>query len=59
MIKHDKSTPDVDVDIGELLDMDDDTQRRRHLQEILCNAKKSLHHVKTFVDDYLEMAKAL
>jgi len=55
----DKSTPEVEVDIDELLDMDDDNQRRRHLQELLSDTKKSALDVKKFVDDLLERTKTL
>ncbi|XP_075225336.1 protein phosphatase 1 regulatory subunit 14B isoform X3 [Lycorma delicatula] len=50
---------EVEVDIDELLDMDNDDQRRRHLQELLSDAKKSAHDVKKFVDDLLERTKTL
>lgn len=50
---------EVEVDIDELLDMDNDDQRRRHLQELLADAKKSQHDVKKFVEDLLERAKTL
>lgn len=50
---------EVDVDIDELLDMDDDNQRRIHLQRILADAKKSSHDVKKFVEDLLERTKTL
>ncbi|XP_049788836.1 protein phosphatase 1 regulatory subunit 14C isoform X2 [Schistocerca nitens] len=52
-------TREVEVDIDELLDMDSDDQRRRHLQELLADAKKSPHDVKKFVEDLLERAKTL
>nr|CAD7402165.1 unnamed protein product [Timema poppensis] len=50
---------EVEVDIDELLDMDSDDRRRRHLQELLADAKKSPHEVKKFVEDLLERAKTL
>lgn len=50
---------EVEVDIDELLDMDNDEQRRRHLHELLSDAKKSAHDVKKFVDDLLERTKTL
>ncbi|XP_065338709.1 protein phosphatase 1 regulatory subunit 14C [Cloeon dipterum] len=50
---------EVDVDLDHLLDMDDDNQRRKHLQEILVDAKKSPLDVKKFVEDLLERAKTL
>ncbi|XP_059475257.1 protein phosphatase 1 regulatory subunit 14C [Neocloeon triangulifer] len=50
---------EVEVDLDHLLDMDDDNQRRQHLQEILVDAKKSPLDVKKFVEDLLERAKTL
>uniref|UniRef100_A0A1B6HPK8 Protein phosphatase 1 regulatory subunit 14B n=2 Tax=Homalodisca liturata TaxID=320908 RepID=A0A1B6HPK8_9HEMI len=55
----DSKNREVEVDIDELLDMDNDDQRRRHLQELLVDAKKSAHDVKKFVDDLLERTKTL
>ncbi|CAG9764299.1 unnamed protein product [Ceutorhynchus assimilis] len=40
------SNEEVEVDIDELLDMDSDEHRRRHLQNILINAKGSQNDVK-------------
>ncbi|XP_046388924.1 protein phosphatase 1 regulatory subunit 14C isoform X2 [Ischnura elegans] len=50
---------EVEVDLDHLLDMDDDEQRRRHLQEVLVDAKKSPRDVKKFVEDLLQRAKTL
>jgi len=55
----DTKSREVEVDIDELLDMDDDDQRRRHLLELLVDAKKSAHDVRKFVDDLLERTKTL
>ncbi|XP_031349630.1 protein phosphatase 1 regulatory subunit 14C isoform X1 [Photinus pyralis] len=50
---------EVEVDIDELLDMDNDEERRRHLQTLLIGAKKSQHDVKKFINDLLDKAKTL
>lgn len=50
---------EVEVDIDELLDMDSDEERRRHLQTLLIGAKKSQHEVKKFINDLLDKAKTL
>lgn len=50
---------EVEIDIDELLDMDSDDQRRRHLQNLLINAKGSQSDVKKFINDLLEKAKTL
>lgn len=53
------SNEEVEVDIDELLDMDTDEQRRRHLQNLLINAKGTQNDVKIFINDLLEKAKTL
>ncbi|XP_017776005.1 PREDICTED: protein phosphatase 1 regulatory subunit 14B [Nicrophorus vespilloides] len=50
---------EVEVDIDELLDMDSDDERRRHLQMLLTGAKKSQNDVKKFINDLLDKAKTL
>lgn len=50
---------EVEVDIDELLDMDSDDQRRKHLEVILADAKKSRNDVQKFVEDLLERTKTL
>jgi protein phosphatase 1 regulatory subunit 14B len=50
---------EVEVDIDELLDMDNDDERRRHLQTLLINAKGSQSDVKKFINDLLDKAKTL
>lgn len=50
---------DVEVDIDELLDMDNDEVRRRHLEKLLIGAKKSQNDVKKFINDLLAKAKTL
>ncbi|ENN76142.1 hypothetical protein YQE_07315, partial [Dendroctonus ponderosae] len=40
------SNEEVEIDIDELLDMDSDEHRRRHLQNLLVNAKGSQNDVK-------------
>ncbi|XP_018324865.2 protein phosphatase 1 regulatory subunit 14B [Agrilus planipennis] len=55
----DCNSEEVEVDIDELLDMDNDEQRRRHLQSLLTGAKKSQNDVKKFINDLLDKAKTL
>ncbi|CAG9815385.1 unnamed protein product [Phaedon cochleariae] len=50
---------EVEVDIDELLDMDNDDERRRHLQKLLINAKGPQTDIKKFINDLLEKAKTL
>ncbi|XP_045530344.1 protein phosphatase 1 regulatory subunit 14B isoform X1 [Pieris brassicae] len=52
-------TQEVDVDIDELLDMDSDEQRWRHLTVLLADAKKPQKDVHRFINDLLEKAKTL
>ncbi|XP_018562718.1 protein phosphatase 1 regulatory subunit 14B isoform X1 [Anoplophora glabripennis] len=55
----DVNSDEVEVDIDELLDMDSDEERRRHLQNLLINAKGSQSEVKKFINDLLDKAKTL
>ncbi|XP_039751401.1 protein phosphatase 1 regulatory subunit 14B [Pararge aegeria] len=50
---------EVEVDIDELLDMDSDELRRRHLVTLLADAKKPQKDVHKFINDLLEKAKTL
>ncbi|XP_056644740.1 protein phosphatase 1 regulatory subunit 14C [Diorhabda sublineata] len=50
---------EVEVDIDELLDMDSDEERRRHLQNLLIDAKGSQSDIKKFINDLLDKAKTL
>lgn len=50
---------EVEVDIDELLDMDSDELRRRHLTTLLADAKKPQKDVHKFINDLLEKAKTL
>ncbi|CAB3250879.1 unnamed protein product [Arctia plantaginis] len=53
------STQEVEVDIDELLDMDSDEHRRRHLTTLLADAKKPQKDVNKFINELLEKAKTL
>ncbi|KAM3959553.1 LOW QUALITY PROTEIN: protein phosphatase 1 regulatory subunit 14B [Aphomia sociella] len=53
------STQEVEVDIDELLDMDSDEHRRRHLSTLLADAKKPQKDVHKFINELLEKAKTL
>lgn len=53
------STQEVEVDIDELLDMDSDEHRRRHLSTLLADAKKPQKDVHKFINELLDKAKTL
>ncbi|CAH0702642.1 unnamed protein product [Spodoptera exigua] len=53
------ASQEVEVDIDELLDMDSDDLRRRHLTTLLADAKKPQKDVHKFINDLLERAKTL
>ncbi|XP_028132699.2 protein phosphatase 1 regulatory subunit 14B isoform X2 [Diabrotica virgifera virgifera] len=53
------NSDEVEVDIDELLDMDSDDERRRHLQNLLINAKGSQSDIKKFINELLDKAKTL
>lgn len=55
----DVNNDEVEVDIDELLDMDSDEERRRHLQDLLIHAKGSQSDVKKFINELLDKAKTL
>lgn len=55
----DVNNDEVEVDIDELLDMDSDEERRRHLQNLLMNAKGSQSDIKKFINELLDKAKTL
>ncbi|KAL0880547.1 hypothetical protein ABMA27_001781 [Loxostege sticticalis] len=50
---------EVEVDIDELLDMDNEELRRRHLATLLSDAKKPQKDVNKFINELLEKAKTL
>ncbi|CAG9864198.1 unnamed protein product, partial [Phyllotreta striolata] len=50
---------EVEVDIDELLDMESDDERRRHLQNLLISAKGSQSDIKKFINELLDKAKTL
>lgn len=50
---------EVEVDIDELLDMDTDDSRRRHLATLLADAKKPQKDVHKFINELLDKAKTL
>ncbi|CAH2075817.1 unnamed protein product, partial [Iphiclides podalirius] len=53
------ASQEVEVDIDELLDMDSDEIRRRHLTTLLADAKKPQKEVHKFINELLEKAKTL
>ncbi|KAJ2942519.1 hypothetical protein O0L34_g1983 [Tuta absoluta] len=53
------ASQEVEVDIDELLDMDGDDLRRRHLTTLLADAKKPQKDVHKFINELLEKAKTL
>ncbi|CAK1549308.1 unnamed protein product [Leptosia nina] len=53
------TSQEVEVDIDELLDMDSEEQRWRHLTVLLADAKKPQKDVHRFIKDLLEKAKTL
>lgn len=58
-VENEGNNEEVEVDIDELLDMDTEEERRRHLQTLLIGAKRSQTDVKKFINDLLDKAKTL
>jgi len=55
----DSQNHDVDLDLDELLDLEDDNERRSFLQELLVNTKSPPEAVNKFVSDLLSRTKVL
>jgi len=54
-----ESTKELDIDLDEILDMDDEIQRKIFLMKVLSDSNCSKEIVNKFVDDLLERAKTL
>jgi len=50
---------DVDIDLDEILDIEDENQRKKFIHGILNNSKCSKEIINKFIDDLLERAKTL
>jgi len=50
---------DVDIDLDEILDIEDENQRKKFIRGILNNSKSSKEIINKFIDDLLEQAKTL
>jgi len=49
----------VEIDLDEILDMDDEIQRKIFLRKMLSDSCSSKEIINKFVDDLLERAKTL
>jgi len=49
----------VELDLDEVLDIEEDTQRRRFILNVLIRSKASREDKNKFIDDLLEKAKTL
>jgi len=54
-----ESTKEIDIDLDEILDMDDEIQRKIFLRKVLSDSSSSKEIINKFVDDLLERAKTL
>jgi len=50
---------DVDIDLDEILDIEDENQRKKFIRDILNGSKSSKEMINKFIDDLLERAKTL
>jgi len=50
---------DVDIDLDEILDIEDENQRKKFIRDILNGSKSSKEIINKFIDDLLERAKTL
>jgi len=55
----DSASHQVDVDLDEILDIEQPSERRIYLQNLLLNARKSQEEVNKFIDELLERAGTL
>jgi len=55
----DEPSQDVEIDLDEVLDLEDDNQRKKFVKDLLTNSKSSREIINKFVDDLLEKAKTL
>jgi protein phosphatase 1 regulatory subunit 14B len=58
-VEDDSDTYDCEIDVDELLDLDNDSEKRQFLQTKLANLKQSPEVVNKFVADLLEKAQTL
>jgi hypothetical protein len=49
----------VEIDLDEVLDLEDDTTRKKFIRDLLINSTSSRENINKFVDDLLEKAKTL
>eukprot|EP00090_Calanus_glacialis_P042977 TRINITY_DN7611_c0_g1_i2.p1 TRINITY_DN7611_c0_g1~~TRINITY_DN7611_c0_g1_i2.p1 ORF type:complete len:160 (-),score=46.38 TRINITY_DN7611_c0_g1_i2:238-669(-) len=54
-----ESSNDVDIDLDEVLDIEDENQRKKFIRDILIGSKSSSEIINRFVEDLLERAKTL
>merc|ERR1719277_1357953 len=54
-----EESKEVDIDLDEVLDIEDDFERKIFVMRILINSKSSKEIINKFVDDLLERAKTL
>merc|ERR1711892_1311021 len=55
----DTASKEVDIDLDEVLDIDDELQRKIFIRKILTDSKSSKDLINKFVDELLERAKTL
>merc|ERR1712117_151476 len=55
----DDSAEEVEIDLDEILDIEDDIQRKIFVRKILSDSNSSKEIINKFVDDLLERAKTL
>lgn len=50
---------DIEIDLDEVLDMEDDTDRKKFLKNLLSSSKSSKELINKFVDELMEKTKTL
>jgi protein phosphatase 1 regulatory subunit 14B len=54
-----ETSTDVDIDLDEVLDIEDDIQRKIFVRQMLTDSRSSKEIINKFVDELLEKAKTL
>jgi len=53
------STPEIEIDLDEVLDIDGENERRKFIKSLLIDVNKSPEVVNKFIEDVLEKARTL
>jgi len=58
-VTSDSASYDCEIDLDDLLDLDEDNDRRKFVQDKVSNVRKSPETINKFITDVIEKAKTL